>query len=120
MLGLNTLEIVITTPIDTLRKRLQCQVNSNRGKKFEAVVALRPVPYTGMLNAASCIMKEEGGGPSKKSDMKLRRKSVFTDWSLRGLYHGYYLQCTSNIVLFFLHVVNSIEGELKIDAIHTE
>lgn len=113
-LGLNTLEILITIPLDTIRKRLQCQVSTSisGNKRYETVVALRPVPYTGMANAAYCIMKEEGSrSKSNKKNDRLKRKSIFNDWSLRGLYHGFNMQCTSNIALFFLHTINSIEGE---------
>lgn len=114
-LGLNTLEVLITLPLDTIRKRLQCQIRTRTpgNKRFESVVAMRPVPYTGMANAAYCIIKEEGGKPhhKKKSGKKLQKKSILTDWSLRGLYHGFNMQCTSNIVLFFLHAINGIEGK---------
>ncbi|GAN10791.1 mitochondrial carrier protein [Mucor ambiguus] len=115
-LGLNTLEVLITLPLDTIRKRLQCQIRTRTpgNKRFESVVAMRPVPYTGMANAAYCIIKEEGGKPHSKkkhssSSKKLQKKSILTDWSLRGLYHGFNMQCTSNIVLFFLHAINGIE-----------
>ncbi|KAI8071148.1 mitochondrial carrier domain-containing protein [Gilbertella persicaria] len=110
-LGLNTLEILITLPLDTIRKRLQCQIRTRTpGKKrFEPVVATRPVPYTGIANAAYCIIKEEGEKTKKK--VSLQKKNILTDWSLRGLYHGFNMQCTSNIVLFFLHAINGIEDD---------
>lgn len=112
-LGLNTLEIIITLPLDTIRKRLQCQIRTRTpgNKRFETVVATRPVPYTGMVDAAVSIIKEEGGKPSDRKKLQKRRNSMFTDWSLRGLYHGFNMQCTSNIVLFFLHAINGIEGK---------
>lgn len=119
-LGLNTLEVIITLPLDTIRKRLQCQIRTRTpgNKRFETVVATRPVPYTGIANAAYCIIKEEGGKPSNrkkgKSSSALQRQSILTDWSLRGLYHGFNMQCTSNIVLFFLHAINGIEGNIYI------
>ncbi|GAA5799874.1 mitochondrial carrier domain-containing protein [Helicostylum pulchrum] len=118
-LGLNTLEIIITLPLDTIRKRLQCQIRTRTpgNKRFETVVATRPVPYTGIANAAYCIIKEEGGKSNSrkkgKSSMALQRQSILTDWSLRGLYHGFNMQCTSNIVLFFLHAINGIEDDYE-------
>ncbi|KAI7899487.1 mitochondrial carrier domain-containing protein [Cokeromyces recurvatus] len=112
-LGLNTLEILVTLPLDTIRKRLQCQIRTRTpgNKRFEPVVALRPVPYTGVANAIYCIIKEEGGRPKKSN--RLQRKNILTDWSLRGLYHGFNMQCTSNIVLFFLHAINGIEDDYE-------
>lgn len=119
-LALNTLEVIITLPLDTIRKRLQCQIRTRTpgNKRFETVVATRPVPYTGIANAAYCIIKEEGGKPSHKKkggkkNSALQKKSILTDWSLRGLYHGFNMQCTSNVVLFFLHAINGIEGNLS-------
>lgn len=113
-LGLNTLEVIITLPLDTIRKRLQCQIRTRTpgNKRFETVVATRPVPYTGIANAAYCIIKEEGGKPNRKKGKKAvpQKRGILTDWSLRGLYHGFNMQCTSNIVLFFLHAINGIEG----------
>lgn len=113
-LGLNTLEVIITLPLDTIRKRLQCQIRTRTpgNKRFETVVATRPVPYTGIANAAYCIIREEGGSGKKKgSNKKAQRKSILTDWSLRGLYHGFNMQCTSNVIMFFLHAINGIEGK---------
>ncbi|KAF7729876.1 hypothetical protein EC973_003610 [Apophysomyces ossiformis] len=111
-LSLNTLEILITLPLDTIRKRLQCQIRTRTpGKKrFESVVALRPVPYTGMVDAAYRIMKEEGGRRKLKGKQK-KAKSMFTGWGLRGLYQGFSMQFTSNVVLFVLHAINGIEGK---------
>jgi hypothetical protein len=114
-LGLNTLEVIITLPLDTIRKRLQCQIRTRTpgNKHFETVVATRPVPYTGVANAAYCIIREEGGrSDNKKKGTKksLQGRSILTDWSLRGLYHGFNMQCTSNVIMFFLHAINGIEG----------
>lgn len=114
-LGLNTLDVLITLPLETIRKRLQCQIRTRTpgNKRFEPVVALRPVPYTGIMNAAYSIIKEEGG--SSKDKKKLDKKkgaNHFTNWSLRGLYHGFNMQCTSNVVLFVLHAINGIEGNV--------
>jgi fusion and transport protein UGO1 len=112
-LGLNTLELLIMLPLETIRKRLQCQIRTRTPKKrFETVVALRPVPYTGVIDAAYHIIKEEGGrrrrGTGKLS--KSQPRSILTGWGWRGLYQGFSMQCTSNVILFVLHAVNGIEG----------
>ncbi|KAI9276081.1 mitochondrial carrier domain-containing protein [Sporodiniella umbellata] len=106
-LGLNTLEVLITLPLDTIRKRMQCQIRSRTpgSKRFETVVSLRPMPYTSVMHAVYCITREEGSRPAKH---KTRNQSR---WSLQGLYRGFTMECTSNIVLFFLHAINGIEDE---------
>lgn len=112
-LGLNTLEILITLPLDTIRKRMQCQIRSRTpgNKRFETVVALRPVPYTGVTDALYRIVKEEGGRRRKKgSSKKKASKNILPGWGLRGLYQGFSMKFTSNVILFILHAVNGIEG----------
>lgn len=108
-LGLNTLEVLITLPLDTIRKRMQCQIRSRTpsNKRFEPVVALRPMPYTSVINAVYCMAREEGGKVVKHNKPNKKKQS---DWSLKGLYRGFTMQCTSNIILFFLHAINGIEG----------
>ncbi|ORX61560.1 mitochondrial carrier [Hesseltinella vesiculosa] len=112
-LSLNTLELLIMLPLETIRKRLQCQIRSRTSKKrFETVVALRPVPYTGIADAAYHIIKEEGGRRRRdKQQTDVAPKVFFTGWGWRGLYQGFSMQCTSNIILFVLHAVNGIEED---------
>ncbi|CAO3676744.1 unnamed protein product [Rhizopus stolonifer] len=109
-LGLNTLEVLITLPLDTIRKRMQCQIRSRTpsNKRFEPVVALRPMPYTSVINAVYCMAREEGGKVVRHNKPNKKKQS---DWSLRGLYRGFTMQCTSNIILFFLHAINGIEDD---------
>jgi fusion and transport protein UGO1 len=65
------------------------------------------------MNAAYSIIKEEGGSSKDKQKLdKKRGANHFTNWSLRGLYHGFNMQCTSNVVLFVLHAINGIEGNV--------
>lgn len=111
-LGLNMLEVIITLPLETIRKRMQCQIRTRTpGKKrFATVVALRPVPYTGVMDACYRIIREEGG--RRKKGNKLKKRGLFTGWGLRGLYQGFSMQCTSNIILFVLHAINGIEGKI--------
>lgn len=108
-LGLNTLEILITLPLDTIRKRMQCQIRTRTpGKKrFSPVVALRPVPYTGVADAFYRIVKEEGGRRKRK-----HKRTMFTGWGLRGLYQGFSMQFSSNVMLFVMHAINGVDGKL--------
>ncbi|KAH8547744.1 mitochondrial carrier domain-containing protein [Umbelopsis sp. PMI_123] len=115
-LGLDTLELIITLPLETIRKRMQCQIRSRvPGKRFESVVPLRPVPYAGVSDAVYKIMKEEGGKPSTLKNRKTASKDVkYGGLGLRGLYQGFGMQCTTNIVFFAFHAINGIEGNLFI------
>lgn len=66
--------LLITTPFETIRRRLQVQVRGT-AKPLKACVELRPVPYVGMVDAFYRIVTEE------RSDLPLkpkrrRRKSV--------------------------------------------
>ncbi|KAI7868180.1 mitochondrial carrier domain-containing protein [Spinellus fusiger] len=112
-LGLNTLELIITLPLDTIRKRLQCQIRSRTSvKRFESVVALRPVPYTGVMDTCYRIVKEEGGRRQEKN-VKGRKgweREASPGWGLRGLYQGFSMQFTSSVLLFVLQAINGIEG----------
>ncbi|KAI9026518.1 mitochondrial carrier domain-containing protein [Phycomyces nitens] len=118
-LGLNTLELIITLPLDTIRKRLQCQIRSRTpgNKRFESVVALRPVPYTGIMDAFYHIVKEEGGRREVAKGSKKTRQRRLSGWGLRGLYQGFSMQFTSDFVLFLLHAINGIEGKPAKDTI---
>ncbi|KAI8371424.1 uncharacterized protein BYT42DRAFT_67614 [Radiomyces spectabilis] len=125
-LGLNTLEILITLPLDTIRKRLQCQIKTRTPsrKPFETIVPLRPAPYTGITDAAYRIMKEEGGPRKQKNkqrtdDDQASPKKKQTGWSLRGLYQGFGMQLTSNLILFVLHTVNGVEGKQNVTQVVT-
>ncbi|KAI9282934.1 mitochondrial carrier domain-containing protein [Umbelopsis sp. AD052] len=112
-LGLDTLELIITLPLETIRKRMQCQIRSRvPGKRFESVVPLRPVPYAGVGDAIYKIMKEEGGKPATRKNRKTSSRGIqYAGLGLRGLYQGFGMQCTTNIVFFVFHAINGIEAD---------
>jgi fusion and transport protein UGO1 len=74
-LGLNTMELLVTLPLETVRRRLQVQNNSNvvPNESLETVVELRNRKYAGMLDCFVSIIEEEGGRRSRK---RLRRASI--------------------------------------------
>ncbi|OMH86244.1 hypothetical protein AX774_g135 [Zancudomyces culisetae] len=77
-----TLNLLVTLPVDTARKRLMCQPaytslptatpspshsslsQTANFKDFRTVVKLSPVPYTGLFNCFWRILTEEGGETS--------------------------------------------------------
>ncbi|KAI8345186.1 hypothetical protein B0O80DRAFT_297012 [Mortierella sp. GBAus27b] len=68
-LGLNTLDLLIRLPIETVRKRLQIQVQNKRrlsassssSKKCKTVMETRKHPYHGKVDGVYRVIKEEGG-----------------------------------------------------------
>ncbi|KAI8888391.1 mitochondrial carrier [Backusella circina FSU 941] len=131
-LALSTLGLIVTLPLETIRKRLHCQVP---GGNFKTAVAIRPVPYRGVLDALYKIMKEEGTKNKRNDKSKLKRKqrqnmfssdsesdhddlfparrqeekAVTSAWGIRGLYRGFGMQLAANIMVFVFHTMNGIE-----------
>lgn len=138
-LALSTLGLLLMLPLETIRKRLHCQVPG----EFKSTVALRPQPYRGVLDALYKIMKEEGtrhkrtnNNVSKKkkhrwnddetssdedSDEDLFRKTqskntvtknvrTTSAWGIRGLYRGFSMQLAANVMVFVFHTMNGLEG----------
>ncbi|ORX95611.1 mitochondrial carrier [Basidiobolus meristosporus CBS 931.73] len=111
-LAFNTLDILITLPLDTIRKRLQCQIRTQvPGKSFETVVETRRVPYTGMIDCGRRILTEESvRRPQKKAKKSKDMKGVQT-WNWRGLYPGVGMHLSSNLAMFAVNLVNGIQTE---------
>lgn len=129
-----TTGLLITLPLETVRKRLHCQVASSpKNKPFETAVAVRPVHYKGVLDAVYKIMKEEGTldkrvRKEKKEPMSalessdedddflpkkpLPTKSTTSAWGLRGLYRGFGMQLAANGMVFIFHAINGMDGEI--------
>jgi fusion and transport protein UGO1 len=139
-LALSTLGLLLMLPLETIRKRLHCQVNG----EFKSTVALRPQPYRGVLDALYKIMKEEGTRHKRSSnssalkkkkkqqqqwnddsssddsdeDMFLKTPSKATKiaptttsaWGIRGLYRGFGMQLAANVMVFVFHTMNGLEG----------
>ncbi|KAI9280525.1 mitochondrial carrier domain-containing protein [Sporodiniella umbellata] len=134
--ALSTLGLLMMLPLETIRKRLQCQVPS-RSEPFKSTVALRPVAYRGVLDAVYKIMKEEGtrnkSSLSKKSKRdkarfsdsdasdtdeerlsRLKVKSVTSAWGIHGLYRGFTMQLAANAMVFVFQAMNGLEGNSDI------
>lgn len=145
-LTIRTLGLLVTLPLEIIRKRLQCQVMRST-TPFHTTVALRPVPYNGVLDALYKIMKEEGTR-TKKNDSKHRitasmdlssssesddeeddfmiqtqrqqqqqQQQSASAWGIRGLYKGFGMQMAANGMVFLFHVLNGIdEGKFSLFA----
>lgn len=136
-LTLSTLGLLVLLPLETIRKRLHCQVPG----EFKTTVAIRPQPYRGVLDALYKIMKEEGtrhkrstktqnhkekknnkqwidDHSSSDSDADLfpqpqaahPKATVTSAWGIRGLYRGFTMQLAANVMLFVFQTVNGLDG----------
>lgn len=142
-LAIRTLGLLVIVPLEIIRKRLQCQVVRSTStaaviSPFHTTVAIRPVPYNGVLDALYKIMKEEGTRIKKNDSKQLmntsmdlsssesdddeeddfmlhaqqrQQRSSASAWGIRGLYKGFGMQMAANTMLFLFHVLNGIDEE---------
>ncbi|KAI8328720.1 mitochondrial carrier domain-containing protein [Chlamydoabsidia padenii] len=96
--GLSVFALLLTMPLETIRKRLHCQIgafcrrhdNNNKQQSsisttvtaFQTTVPLRPVYYHGILDALYKIMKEEGS--SSINSVKQNISAIHTTASSDG------------------------------------
>ncbi|KAJ3159734.1 hypothetical protein HDU86_001384 [Geranomyces michiganensis] len=67
-LSLKVVELLFTMPLETVQRRLMCQITSPRepeDRVFEACVERNPIPYSSLLDCAGRIVMEEGGTRSR-------------------------------------------------------
>ncbi|KAL1920234.1 uncharacterized protein VTP21DRAFT_1380 [Calcarisporiella thermophila] len=136
---LNTMSLLITLPLDTVRKRLHCQPHPYSSalleeKSFKSMVQLSPRRYAGLLDCLGSIIAEEGeqrvrtvkstrrnlneefeGEEHTRIKMReeelrrRRRKGWFSGWGVGGLYKGFSLHCATNLMLFFSQAVGGFD-----------
>ncbi|KAI8337331.1 mitochondrial carrier domain-containing protein [Blakeslea trispora] len=130
-LALSTCGLLLMLPLETIRKRLHCQVP--HGAHFKTAVALRPQPYRGLLDALYKTMKEEGtrekrrdskkkkraakswtSSSSEESDADLfnakpKKEATSSAWGIRGLYRGFSMQLAAHVMGYVFHAVNGME-----------
>ncbi|BGP18891.1 hypothetical protein JCM10213_003010 [Rhodosporidiobolus nylandii] len=131
---LSTAGLLITIPIETVRKRLQIQsraefVRAGRaggvGRPWRTCVETRPVPYAGIVEAVYRILTEETGKIPRRSMRGRRRSSagvpptpnpdedkedlatagLGASGGLRQLYRGFGMGVGANAVVFLLGLV---------------
>ncbi|CAG8505547.1 7504_t:CDS:2 [Paraglomus occultum] len=119
---LNTVQLMITLPIETIRKRLHCQVRSRvPGKRFETVVQTRQAPYVGMLDCGYRIIVEEGisqrkmpkRGNAPKRHLQRKQTSWLDNYGIRGLYNGFSMHFTANLLMFVVQAVNGGDDDFE-------
>ncbi|KAJ3327006.1 hypothetical protein HDU76_012432 [Blyttiomyces sp. JEL0837] len=112
-LALNTIEMGILLPLETIRRRLECQVVSRmpQERPFETMVQCSRIPYTGMIDCAGRIIVEEGGARGSKGRRRAGKEKaesgsgVASWWGGKGfgsLYRGFRLRVISNAAIVIL------------------
>ncbi|KAI9188619.1 mitochondrial carrier domain-containing protein [Polychytrium aggregatum] len=111
--GLIGLEIFISMPIETVKRRLQCQVSTPFPKepKYETMIQQSKIPYTSFWDCFWRIIKEEGGVRVKGRHGKVsRRRGWLSTWGLKGLYKGWKQRLAARILLLLLNTLtNALE-----------
>ncbi|KAF9358628.1 hypothetical protein BGX34_008860 [Mortierella sp. NVP85] len=122
-LGLDTLDLLIRLPVETVRKRLQIQIQAKiPGKRYETVVETRKRPYAGMIDCVKKIIQEEGGAPSRRRTRKRNdedeegepkepKKPWYGYWRVRRLYTGLGIHLTTNFALFAVSAVTKLQDD---------
>jgi len=94
-LSLNTLQLVITLPLDTIRKRLHAQINTRTpNRPFLTTVRTRQAPYAGPLDCALRLVTEE----RVPRPTKLRPASFYMAHGIGALFRGFSFHVTSNLL----------------------
>lgn len=133
-LVVSTLSLLVTLPIETVRRRLQLQYheplrgdaiqnlfvapNLHTGRRgLRTCVETRPVPYSGVFEAVYRIIAEETvilpavlGDDAEPSTIAVSSVSRFG--GLRGLYRGFGMGFSANLLVF---VLTLLTGERQIN-----
>ncbi|KAL7747885.1 hypothetical protein RI367_006820 [Sorochytrium milnesiophthora] len=99
--------LAVISPVDTARKRLQCQPGA-AGRTWTPSVDISPMPYLGLRDCITRIIEEEGAPapsrrqPANRSPLdKLRRRLL----RFRGLYQGFGMEMTNSATLLALRII---------------
>lgn len=123
----STAELATTMPLDTIRRRLQVQVNTRTlagaaamaTVPYRGCVELRQRPYAGVVDCVYRIITEEGRQSAVARRLKRVTKTGDPDEEPRptigsrlgGLYRGFGMAFTMNTVVFALGLVAGEDGE---------
>ncbi|KXS19861.1 mitochondrial carrier [Gonapodya prolifera JEL478] len=119
----NLSDLLITLPIETVRRRLQCQIDPGvrQEREFRTLVELRQAPYSGVLDCAQRLVDEEGGKRSAR-----RRKSVadvasqaalerswYYGWGTKRLFVSIRAQAWVDLAMFFVTSLSNLQDNLE-------
>jgi fusion and transport protein UGO1 len=89
-LGISTLELLFIMPVETVRRRLQCQSMRKTpidDREFITVVPLAPMPYSSAYDCAWRIVTQESSG-------------------IAGLYRGFKARFQFTLIIALLQILN--------------
>jgi fusion and transport protein UGO1 len=99
--------LLISLPIETVRRRLQAQVRGS-GKRIRSCVELRPAPYNGVVDTVWHILSEE------RSDIRgegKERAGRFWNTGIGQLYRGLGMRLGASGIVFLLGVLSGGDRE---------
>lgn len=120
--------LLVTTPLETVRRRLQAQHRAPLRSTFRTCVETRPVPYHGMLDCIYRILTEETGRiarpvPSRRASATHPNADDAADADvnalassnsgLRQLYRGLNMGLALNSVTFLLGLLGNFQGSAE-------
>lgn len=108
-LALNTLQLMITLPLDTIRKRLHVQLNTRASpqRPFLTAVRTRQAPYANSLDCALKLITEE----RVPKPSKLHPASFYIPHGIGALYRGFNFHATSNLVTTTVSSLTGIKDD---------
>jgi fusion and transport protein UGO1 len=114
--------LLITIPIETVRRRLQIQsipgAQDASSKSFHPCVEIRPQPYVGVVDCVWNILSEERGTPLKSSRRRRREhkeEGWFTSTGIPQLYRGFRLGVSANFFAFSLGILANAAQQANVD-----
>ncbi|EIW86536.1 mitochondrial carrier [Coniophora puteana RWD-64-598 SS2] len=112
----NCASLLVTLPIETVRRRLQVQTRGT-AKPLQTCVETRPVPYNGVVDAMWHIISEERSDLPLKTDRKKRteEEAENDNWrrhtGIGQLYRGLGMRLSASVIVFLLSTVNGDETD---------
>jgi fusion and transport protein UGO1 len=97
--GVSFVELLVMLPIETIRRRMQCQVirktpSTERERDYQGLVELDPIPYRSVIDCLYRVVMED-------NQFKISR-----------LYRGFRVRLVTNVMVAILQLLsNSIERE---------
>jgi fusion and transport protein UGO1 len=126
---LHTATLLITLPIECIRKRLQLQSRAPLAPSpqgFKACVETRPTPYNGIVHAAYAIITEETAALPPHLLAKNRHRRAASEHQqqgtsadapsmfggLRQLYRGFGMACSAQAIVMVLSLVSGRDSDV--------
>jgi len=110
-LMIDSFSLLISLPLQTIRRRLHCQIMDYNGTRVlnAPCVRLCSVPYRNMWDCFQRVRLEEGVAPPKKHRLKAEEKKKKSRWVIGGLYRGWRTHLTKVFLNFIINFLNELD-----------